>query len=254
MAKQASKLKGYNNIFATRLRDLMETNKITQDMLAERASCSRQSISQYMDGSSAPNVDKLLSIANYFEVSVDYLLGREAYPTNNKDLQFVCEYTGLEPNCVENLHNSFTRLINGGVNFLISEDVNDIFFKMCYKLERLQRAYKYLIEHKKQLIESKEDIEKDNINADFILEEATKLNNNRDLILFNLQKIMDEFIRLYCKEEIKEEEKLNKEYQRLYEYMLYGEAIAFEECRPLPPDETDELKEGEKYGNNSEKE
>ena len=105
-AKQASKLKGYDNVFAQRLRTLMKERGVTQDILAEKAGCSRQAVSQYMDGSSAPNVDKLLSIAEYFSVSTDYLLGLSGTPTNDKDLQFVCDYLGLTEKTVELLRAS----------------------------------------------------------------------------------------------------------------------------------------------------
>ena len=103
MAKQASKLKGYDNIFAQRLRALMKERSVTQDILAEKAGCSRQAVSQYMDGSSAPNVDKLLSIAEFFDVSADYLLGRTNAETTDKDLRFICEYTGLSENAISTL-------------------------------------------------------------------------------------------------------------------------------------------------------
>ena len=101
--KKASKLKGYDNVFAQRLRELMEEKRITQETLATKAGCSRQSISQYMDGTSVPNVDKLLSIAEYFGVSTDYFLGLSDTPTNDKDLQFVCDYLGLTDKAVEML-------------------------------------------------------------------------------------------------------------------------------------------------------
>lgn len=104
MAKQASKLKGYDNIFAQRLRALMKERSVTQDILAEKAGCSRQAVSQYMDGSSAPNVDKLLSIADFFNVSADYLLGRTNAETTDKDLRYICDYTGLNETALEVLH------------------------------------------------------------------------------------------------------------------------------------------------------
>ncbi len=95
MGKQASKLKGYDNIFAVNLRKLMERNKTTQEALATGAGCSRQAISQYMDGSSVPNVDKLLNIADYFGVSIDYLLGREEKLNEKEWMNQICDLTGL---------------------------------------------------------------------------------------------------------------------------------------------------------------
>ena len=106
MAKQASKLNGYDNIFAQRLRALMKERSVKQSILAEKAGCSRQAVSQYIDGSSVPNVDKLLSIADFFDVSADYLLGRTNAKTTDKDLRIICEYTGLSENTIMTLHNS----------------------------------------------------------------------------------------------------------------------------------------------------
>lgn len=106
MAKQASKLKGYDNIFAQRLCALMKERNVKQSILAEKAGCSRQSVSQYINGSSVPNVDNLLSISDFFDVSTDYLLGRTNAKTTDKDLRIICEYTGLSENTIMTLHNS----------------------------------------------------------------------------------------------------------------------------------------------------
>lgn len=84
----------------------MKERNVKQSILAEKAGCSRQAVSQYMDGSSAPNVDKLLSISDFFDVSTDYLLGRTNAETTDKDLRFICEYTGLSENTIMTLRNS----------------------------------------------------------------------------------------------------------------------------------------------------
>lgn len=131
--KKASKLKGYDNVFAQRLRDLMENKHITQETLAAKAGCSRQSISQYMDGTSVPNVDKLLSIAEYFGVSTDYFLGLSDTPTNDKDLQFVCDYLGLTEKSCRLIHNLIDALvIRSSFNYLIEEEV---FIELASRLD-----------------------------------------------------------------------------------------------------------------------
>ena len=38
--------------------------------------------------------------AKYFNVSTDYLLGLQTEPTTNKDISFICEYTGLKEESV----------------------------------------------------------------------------------------------------------------------------------------------------------
>lgn len=74
MVNNARNFKGYNGAFAERLRGIMEDTKTTQEALAKHTGLSRQTISQYMDGSVLPNVEKLYKICNYFNVTSDYFL------------------------------------------------------------------------------------------------------------------------------------------------------------------------------------
>ena len=63
--------------FSSTLRLLMETPPITtQAQLAEITGKTRQTISQYVNGISEPGYDTLVKIADYFDVPLDYLLGR----------------------------------------------------------------------------------------------------------------------------------------------------------------------------------
>lgn len=93
----------YDSAFATRLRKLIEENNISKNQLSEEIGVSRQAISQYCDGSTIPNADKLLKIAEFFNVSLDYLVGRTENFTTDDKLRFVCDYTGLNQNTVEYL-------------------------------------------------------------------------------------------------------------------------------------------------------
>ena len=103
--KKASKFKGFNNILAVRLRQLMYGSGTTQQELAEKTGCSRQAIAQYMDGSNAPNIDKLILIAEFFNVSIDYLVGKDKEQTEEEFVQSIVNYTGLDEKSVEVLHN-----------------------------------------------------------------------------------------------------------------------------------------------------
>lgn len=102
--KKASKFKGFNNILAVRLRQLMYGSGTTQQELAEKTGCSRQAIAQYMDGSNAPNIDKLILIAEFFNVSIDYLVGKDKEQTEEELVQSIVNYTGLDEISVRELH------------------------------------------------------------------------------------------------------------------------------------------------------
>lgn len=86
MAKQA---KNYDDPVAERFRDIMEQHphtgeKTTQKALAQAIGIRPQTISLYMDGTTKPTSDNLLKIAQYFEISTDYLL--TGVSSDNKDL------------------------------------------------------------------------------------------------------------------------------------------------------------------------
>ena len=63
--------------FAERLKSLLSETNTTHNALAEALGISRVQITSYCSQSRQPTVDNLVAIAEYFDVSVDYLLGRE---------------------------------------------------------------------------------------------------------------------------------------------------------------------------------
>lgn len=73
--------KKYNAPFPTALRTLMEERGKTQENIANATGKTRQTVSQYVNGISEPGYDVLVKIADYFDVSLDYLLGRTDDPS-----------------------------------------------------------------------------------------------------------------------------------------------------------------------------
>ncbi|TPG68928.1 XRE family transcriptional regulator [Brevibacillus laterosporus] len=64
------------------LAKLRTTKKITQADLAKKLGIARTTYAGYENGSRKPDPDTLQKLADVFEVSVDYLLGRTDNPTN----------------------------------------------------------------------------------------------------------------------------------------------------------------------------
>lgn len=73
--------------------------------IAEHLGCSSQAINQYKQGTSVPQLNKLIKIAEYFNVTTDYLLGLSKVKTTDPKIKEICEYTGLSDEAVEFLHN-----------------------------------------------------------------------------------------------------------------------------------------------------
>lgn len=59
-----------------RLKELRGKRKISQQKLAMDLSISQASISKYEKGIAEPDINMLIRMADYFHVTVDYLLGR----------------------------------------------------------------------------------------------------------------------------------------------------------------------------------
>ena len=60
-----------------RLKELRKKRNITQFKLAMDLNMSQNTISRYETGAREPSISELIKIADYFEVSLDYLLERE---------------------------------------------------------------------------------------------------------------------------------------------------------------------------------
>lgn len=80
-------------MFAERFRQLREENKVTQAELARVFNTAPSTISMYEQGRRTPPAEGLEEIADYFNVSVDYLLGRTdlrkpVLPADVKDIAF----------------------------------------------------------------------------------------------------------------------------------------------------------------------
>ena len=63
--------------FSRRLHELREAKKISRKTLAELCGLSKNLIGQYESGKKVPSARSLMALADYFDVSIDWLLGRE---------------------------------------------------------------------------------------------------------------------------------------------------------------------------------
>ena len=67
-----------------RIRDLREDNDLKQRQIADILNCSQQVYSNYELGQRDIPTDILIKLANYYKVSIDYLLGQTNNPKRNK--------------------------------------------------------------------------------------------------------------------------------------------------------------------------
>lgn len=72
--------------FATRLRELRKSNNVSQQKLSKYLNFGYTAIANYESGRNQPSLDTVKKIAQYFDVTVDYLIGASDYPKRESDI------------------------------------------------------------------------------------------------------------------------------------------------------------------------
>lgn len=94
----------YNKkIIGSRIKSALAMNNTFQRELAKQLNVQENIVSYWCKGNRTPNASQIIQIANYLNVSTDYLLGVTDVTTTDKDLQFVCDYTGLKEETIKQL-------------------------------------------------------------------------------------------------------------------------------------------------------
>ncbi|HCR82806.1 MAG TPA: XRE family transcriptional regulator [Lachnospiraceae bacterium] len=102
------------------LRLLREERKLSQQKLAVEFDIAQSQIQNYETGGYQPDIDTLNKYADFFDVSVDFLLGRtdirrkpeavKEYDLNTKEQELVDRYRSLRPNQRQSLALFFDTL------------------------------------------------------------------------------------------------------------------------------------------------
>ncbi len=64
------------------LKDIRKKKKLSQLKVAMDLSISREVISYYENGKRSPDVNMLVALSKYFNVSIDYLINGEEFKSN----------------------------------------------------------------------------------------------------------------------------------------------------------------------------
>ena len=147
-----------------RINEALAMRDKKQKELAQVLNVTDNTISYFCSGRRVPNIEQIIMISQYLNVSADYLLGIVDTATTNKDLRFVCEYTGLSETAIKTLHSvSVDREDNLSNNELIF--LNILIINYGQRLSEL--ALKYLINLQKAVYKKEMLINhSDNISTD----------------------------------------------------------------------------------------
>ena len=100
------------------LKKLRNQKGISQQTLASEIGISQQSINKYENHNIEPDINTLIALANYFNTTVDYLIGR------TDDLKETCNINETTVNGYKNLSSKQKECIQTIINaFNISNNV-----------------------------------------------------------------------------------------------------------------------------------
>lgn len=106
----------------TNLKKLRDKKKISQIALSMKIGVSQEIISQYELGTSLPTVTNLIKLADYFNCSLEYLLGMTNNPNRISDLN----KSELEKNTLFEKYNFLNKenkkLFDSYLEFLIAKN------------------------------------------------------------------------------------------------------------------------------------
>lgn len=84
-----------------RIKDLRTENGLTLRDLAKQLELSYSSLSKYEREDQQPNIETLIKLADFFNVTVDYLIGYSDIRTKDIEIRTISEKTGLTPHSIE---------------------------------------------------------------------------------------------------------------------------------------------------------
>lgn len=219
------------------IKKLRADKELTQQAFADRLRYNRQKIADWERGKSSPSADDLILLSRTFDVSADYLLGLTDAATSDKDVQFVCDYTGLNETTISKLRNQkeISKVLLCFINYLGLNNSTVYFFLQDLRdlLEKEKEYRSFII----SVLDSEKVRELILLDRAFNLEEGCFLsslfdddlehNNDIDLAEFRLQKQFSEFYKDFIHRRLNgdfynEKEEFYQIMKKLYELSGFG--------------------------------
>lgn len=112
----------------TKINELVKSNGKTQQEMADFLGISQASFYAYTVGRAEPSLDKLIKLADYFNVSLDFLCGRQ-----NKNLIFADSLSEKKKeliNLIKDLDDDSTLIALGFVAKLANKPIDEVLQKI----------------------------------------------------------------------------------------------------------------------------
>lgn len=167
----------------------------TQQEAAEKIGVTRQNVGRWLAGMNTPDIEALEKIADAYEVSTDYLLGRTSVKNPSVDIRMMCDYWMLDEKTTEAIRRFALEYENAQGEFgtVIRSKWFDSFMKNINDLAIAMWQKDFALQEERKVDPSKpEEIQ----NAQFRTNDAQ---NRVDLIEFRIIKSIYSFFAEYEK-------------------------------------------------------
>lgn len=131
--------------FSEKVRKLRIRKGLSQEELAEKLDVSRQTVSKWEAGSSLPEIEKLIFLSDFFQVSIDYLLRDKQINTNfSEDLdRMVIKFLGSSYEMAD-ISRQLVDIIEDGIiddaERVQMEDIICTMDKISDNIEKIRKA------------------------------------------------------------------------------------------------------------------
>ena len=98
------------------IQEFRKKKGFSQEKLAEKCQVSRQAIAKWENGESVPTIDKLIFLADLYELSLDELVGRTGKDTSTKVREYLKKF--LAEDVPEDSEDDISAIVVRYLNFV----------------------------------------------------------------------------------------------------------------------------------------
>lgn len=130
------------SVFNERLKELRKASKLTQEEFGEKVGVSKSAVSMWERGKRHPDVPKFEEIADFFNVDMDYLVGKDCAADITEKIRIMghsvpcskpkkvlCvddEIQGLRELCEYLRHNPEVRALTAAIREMTEEEIQEL--------------------------------------------------------------------------------------------------------------------------------
>lgn len=184
---------GFSENIGVLISQLREAKGETQQALADSLGVKRETVNQWENGTRQIKAEAIKSLAQHFNTSADFLLGLTNASTDNKNLQFVCDYTGLSEDAILELLHAKRNFPKGNSGNGVANDfISYYFLSLMHYLSRIQESAERAKEAIAQSKKDFPDLKAFKGNVWDIIDPLNAVEESLEISLFRFSKICND--------------------------------------------------------------